>query len=600
MQSLDGRLALTFNGEIYNYRRLRSELEARGRRFRSQTDTEVLLHTMHEWGIRGLERLEGMFSFALWDETRRTLTLARDRLGVKPLYYAEASGTLAFASEIRAILASECVVPALDPSALESYLRLLWVPDPDTLFNGIRKVEPGCYLTWDGSALRSTRYWDVPQCGPDGASTRGHEEGLAALRERLQSAVTNQLVSDVPLGAFLSGGLDSTCLLAMASKAGTRPLRTYSIGFRSADRKEEGALDDLGYARMAASAFGSEHHEIVLEPNVVDLLPKMVRHLEDPVADPAAINTYLVCLAARETSTVLLSGSGGDELFGGYYKYVGANLGAEYQRIAGPLRKWIVEPMATALPVAVGRIGLRSVRRAKRFLRHAGLPAFDRFMGYSCYYDADELEDLLGGDPKGDIDPYMGIGPLKEAWDRRTDGDAINRMTYVDLKYYLPGLGLAYMDKASMAASVEVRVPLLDDVLVDYVARLPGSAKVEGVRTKIMFRDAMTGVVPEAIRKRPKAPFAAPVRSWLRRDLAPLVDEYLGPSRVLTRGLLNPGFVQRMIQEHRSGLEDHSLRIWALLTLEVWLQEFQDNARQFVLPLGEEGVPASITTQETV
>jgi asparagine synthase (glutamine-hydrolysing) len=299
--------------------------------------------------------------------------------------------------------------------------------------------------------------------------------------------------------------------------------------------------------------------------------------LEDPVADPAAINAYMICEAARETSTVLLSGTGGDELFGGYQKYTATQLGAPYQKIAGPIRRRFLEPVAAALPVTIGRVGLRPVRRMKRFLRHAGLAPFDRFVGFSCYYDGDELSELLGGDERDGGDPYVGIRPLKEAWDRRDTDDLVDRMTYVDLKYYLPGLGLAYMDRASMAASVEVRVPLLDDAVVDFVAKLPGSYKADGWRTKTILRRAVQGLIPDEILNRPKAPFAAPVRSWLRRDLAPLIDEYLGPARIASRGLLNPRVVSRLVLEHRNGTEDNALRIWALLTLEVWLQEFLDS-----------------------
>ncbi|MEK7316144.1 MAG: asparagine synthase C-terminal domain-containing protein, partial [Candidatus Eisenbacteria bacterium] len=314
----------------------------------------------------------------------------------------------------------------------------------------------------------------------------------------------------------------------------------------------------------------------------------------DPVADPAAINAYLICEAARATSSVLLSGTGADELFGGYQKYTATQLGSTYQRIAKPVRKWLLEPVADSLPVAIGRVGLRPFRRVKRFLRHAGLDSFDRFLGFSCYYDADELGLLLNGDPKGATDPYKGVQLLKEAWDRRGTDDLVDRMTYVDLKYYLPGLALAYMDRASMAASVEVRVPLLDDVLVDFMARLPGVYKADGWRTKILLREAVRGLVPNGILNRPKAPFAAPVRSWLRRDMAPLIDEYLGAERIKDRGLLNQDVVCRLVHEHRQGAEDHSLRLWALLTLEVWCQEFIDKASQFKEPL--DSIELSATT----
>jgi len=522
-----------------------------------------------------------MFAFGLWDDETGTLLLARDPLGIKPIYYTERDGTFAFASEITALLASEIREPLLDPRALESFLRLLWVPEPKTLFSEIYKLEPGHVLTWDRERILIQQYWDVPS--PEPLST-DPVEARERVTEALEVAVRQQLRSDVPIGAFLSGGLDSTTVLSLAAQAGTKSIRSYAIGFASADRTEEGAADDLRYARLVAESLEIPHREIILSPDVMTLLPRMVRHLEDPVADPAAINCFLICEAARETSTVLLSGTGADELFGGYRKYPFALLADDYRRIPQPVRRAIIEPIARRLPVAVGRTGLRSMRFAKKFLQYGSSSLFDRFLGYSTYYDAPELEELLGGDPEGAVDPYIGVRPLREAWKRRDTDQTIDRMTYVDLKYYLPGLGLAYMDKASMAASVEVRVPLLDQQVVDVVASLPDRHKVQGLRTKLVLREAMRGRIPNEIIRRPKAPFAAPIRSWLRRDVAPMVAEYLSPSQIMRRGLLNPAVTHRILREHRQGLEDHSLRIWALLTLEVWLQEFCDNRARFKMP----------------
>jgi asparagine synthase (glutamine-hydrolysing) len=583
MTTPDGRWTLTFNGEIYNFVELRGQLQAAGHVFRSHTDTEVLLGAPVEWGTRALDLIRGMYAFALWDDKEGRLLLVRDRLGIKPLYYAIRGTSLCFGSEIKAVLASGLVEPRLDPRALESYLRLLWVPEPRTLFAGVEKLEPGTHLHWDGSRALLTRFWDVPiPSEPGGQSDAGVAETLFGT---LKQAVSRQLRADVPVGAFLSGGLDSTAILNLAVAAGVREIRSYSIGFRAEDRTQEGAIDDVRFAKIAANAAGVPHEEIVLSPDVVNLLPKMVSHLEDPVADPAALNCYVICEAARASSTVLLSGTGGDELFGGYRKYLSGWFGAHYQRIPARVRHAILEPLARRLPVSVGGVGIRHFRLAKKLMEYAGAPQRDRFLGYSTYYDAGELEELLGGDPERVKDPYLGLTPLLQAWDRRATDDPIDRMTYVDLKYYLPGLGLAYMDKASMAASVEVRVPLLDDDVLDFAARLPGRFKVDGFRTKVILRESMKGIVPEAILRRPKAPFSAPVRSWLNRELSPMVSEYLSPGHVLKRGLLNPGTVYRLLREHRLGLEDHSLRIWALLTLEIWLQEFYDNRARFNMPV---------------
>jgi len=570
MVSDDGRHVLTFNGEIYNFIEVRADLETLGHRFHSRSDTEVLLHALMEWGTLAVHRLTGMFAFAFWDDETGKLTLVRDRLGIKPLYYCTIPGELAFGSELTPILGSEIVQPLLDRQALESYLRLLWIPDPSTLFANIVKLPPGCMLTWDGEHTTVQRYWDIP--APELREISPEEHG--EIRESLTEAVRMQLRSDVPVGAFLSGGLDSSAIVALAAAQRRDKVRTYSIGFSTIDRAREAAQDDLKYARRVAKHLGTEHHEIVLSPDVISLMPKVVRHLEDPIADPAAINCYLISQAARETSTVLLSGTGADELFGGYRKYRASLMAAKYRKLPDLIRRGIVEPVVAALPVAVGARGIRSTRFAKKFFEYASAEARDCFLGYSTYYNAAELEELLGRDPREEVDPFVGIHTLRDAWDGRDTGQVVDRMTYVDLKYYLPGLGLAYMDKASMAASVEVRVPLLDDPLVDLISRLPDRTKIQGHRTKAILRDAVADIVPEEVLHRPKAPFAAPIRAWLRKDLAPLVDEYLSPGRVSSRGLLNPGVVHRLVTEHRRGAEDHSLRIWALITLESWIQEF--------------------------
>ena len=582
MQSPDGRWVLTFNGEIYNYVELRQELARAGYQFRSQTDTEVLLAALVSWGRDALNRVNGVFAFALWDEAQGSLLLARDRLGVKPLYYADRDGEFSFGSEATTILASGLVSPEIDSRALQSFLRLLWVPEPNTLFAGILKLAPGHLLTWDGKSAEVAPYWELPL--PDLTHSGDMESASAELREVLGSAIRRQLRADVPVGIFLSGGLDSTAILDLASSSSETELRAYSVGLSPSSRSEEGALDDVRYARIAANAYGVPHHEIVLSPNVTELLPKIVRHLEDPVADPAAINCYLVCEAARQTSTVLLSGTGADELFGGYRKYVAESMASQYRRMPGALRRSFLEPISRRLPIAIGRIGLRHVRMAKKFLRYASASEFDGFLGYSSYYDAHELVELLGEDTPHGLDPYLGAEALHEAWMRRGVGQPIDRMTYVDLKYYLPGLGLAYMDKASMAASVEVRVPLIDDAVVDMVARLPDSFKIRGSRTKVILREAMRGRIPPAILTRPKAPFAAPIRSWLRKDLDEMVGDFLSPTQIRSRGLLSPDVVERIIREHRQGREDHSLRIWALLTLEVWIREFLGMQDRFKAP----------------
>ena len=583
MTSDDGRWALTFNGEIYNHPALRDELAACGWRFRSQTDTETVLASLIEWGAAALRRIQGMFALAFWDDEERRLLLARDRLGIKPLYYARGKDAFAFASEIKAILGSGVVSPALDRSQLVSYMRLLWVPEPGTLFEGIHKLPPATYLTLQSGREEIVSYWEIPTPDPDPSSL---PVAAARLRDALEGAVERQLRADVPVGAFLSGGLDSTALVMMAARNPAREIRTYSIGFSPSDLRRDGAADELRYARLAADAAGTTHQEMILSSDIGGLLRRVVRMLEDPVADPAAINAFLLCEAARPTSTVLLSGTGGDEVFGGYRKYLGTLLGERYRSTPSAARA-IFEPAVRALPLRVGGVGLRPVRFLKKLMEHAAKPTLQRFLGYSTYFTPTELGGLIEAPAIPLSDELAGLTALRDAWDARGTDDLVDRMTYLDLKFYLPGLGLAYMDKASMGASVEVRVPLLDETVVESAARLPGAYKIAGMQSKVVFREAVRDLVPREILRRPKAPFFAPVGTWLREGLHSLCAELLDERRVRGRGILRPSGVQRLLREHATGQSDHGLRIWALLTLELWMQEFVDGARQFAPPKRE-------------
>jgi len=578
MCSDNGRWTLTFNGEIYNHPELRKELASRGWRFRSQTDTETVLASLVAWGPDALRRIQGMFALAFWDDEERRLLLARDRLGIKPLYYARGKDGFAFASEIKAVLGSGVIAPALDEHALVSYLRLLWVPEPGTLFQGIRKLPPATYLTLQSGREAIASYWEIPTPDPDPASL---PDAAAQLRDALEQAVDRQLRADVPVGAFLSGGLDSTALVMLAAaRRSAREIRTYSIGFSPSDLRRDGAADELRYARIAAQAAGTTHEEIVLSSDVGGLLRRLVRMLEDPVADPAAINAFLLCEAARPTSTVLLSGTGGDEVFGGYRKYLATLLGERYRSLPRAVRG-VLEPGVRALPIRVGGTGLRPVRFLKRLMEHASKPTLSRFLGYSTYFSARERAELIESPAVPLSDELAGLTALRDAWHARGTDDVVDRMTYLDLKFYLPGLGLAYVDKASMGASVEVRVPLLDETVVDLAARLPGSYKIAGARSKIVFRESVRDLVPRDILRRPKAPFFAPVGTWLRDGLRPVANDLLEERRVRSRGLLRVDGVKRLLREHATGQMDHGLRIWSLLTLELWMQEFVDGARQF-------------------
>ena len=562
----DGRYWITYNGEIYNFRELRAGLERGGRRFRSACDTEVVLAMYERYGADMLERLNGIFAMAIWDAEERALFLARDRLGVKPLYYAEQGRTLYFASEIKALLAA-LPRPSLRRDVVAEYLTFLWVPDPDTLFKGIYKLLPGHYATFSGGRLEVTEYWDMS------FAPEHHSEGEWAelLRDEVAAAIRRQMVSDVPLGSFLSGGIDSSAIVAEMSRASDR-VTTFTVGASPRDLQHEIVPDDVRYARQIASRYRTDYHEQTLEPNVVELLPKLIWHLDEPVGDPAAIATYLICSAARRKLTVILSGMGGDEIFAGYPRHLAAQLGRTFERLPLPLRgslRRLIEARLT-----LGQPGrLRGPRRnLMKLARGLDAAPWDRYLTYSSYYLAPELAALLHPDvPAGD--PFR---RHREYLEEVRGEHWLNQLLYLDIKTFLPCLNLAYTDKMSMAASAEVRVPLLDNAVVDLSGRIPPELKLHGLTRKYLFKRSMEDVLPREVIYRRKAGFGAPVRAWLVNDLEPMLDDLLSPDAVKRRGLFEPAEVRRLIAANRAGTEDNALRIWALLTLELWQQTFLD------------------------
>jgi asparagine synthase (glutamine-hydrolysing) len=568
MQSHSGRYWLTYNGEIYNFRELRAEMRNDGAPFTSNCDTEVLLALYERHGPAMLERLNGIFAFAIWDTRTSELFLARDRLGVKPLYYAEADGGLTFASEVKAML------PAIGAARLRrdvvgDYLTFLWVPDPDTLFEGVFKLPPGHFATFRDGKLRLAQWWDMTY----NVEAGGELEWAERVRLAVQAATRRQMVSDVPLGSFLSGGIDSSAIVAEMSAANGR-VTTFTVGFSSDDLGYEIVPDDVKYARQVGQLFNVDYHERTLEPDVVDLLPKLIWHMDEPVADPAAITTYLICSAARENLTVILSGMGGDEIFAGYPRHLAARIGRAIDNIprpvVGAVSRLIERRMTLGGP---GR--MRGPRRnLMKLARGLAASPWERYLNYCSYYRQHELASLLAQDvPVGD--PFR----RHRAYLERVRGEHwLNQLLYLDMKTFLPCLNLAYTDKMSMAASTEVRVPLLDDELVALSGRIPPDLKLHWTNRKHVFKRSMEPVLPHEIIYRPKAGFGAPLRSWLVGDLGPMVSDVLSPQSVRARGLFDSGEVQRLIAANRSGQEDNALRLWALLTLELWQQQFVDSA----------------------
>lgn len=556
-------LVLTYNGELYNAPELRALLAGDGVRFRGTSDTEVLLEVWRRWGTAGLARLRGMFAFGVFDECTGELTLVRDQLGIKPLFVFHDGEATMFASELKALAGELGDRLAVDEAALVASLLYYWVPDSRCAYRDVEKLPPGTWLRLrpDGSRARGT-YWSVRDAAEDAAGLPPVD-----LHAVVAESTRVHLRADVPVATFLSGGLDSSYLTALAA-ADAPGIAAYTIAFRSEDAAFEAMPDDLRHARAVASRFGVELHEIELAPDVLDLLPRMTYHLDEPIGDPAAINSYLIAAAAREAGAkVLLSGMGADELFGGYRKHVANRLALRYRRVPAAVRA-PVESAVSALPVASRRRGYRSVRFAKRFLSFAGLPEEEAFRRSYTLYDRAELLALVSPDLASTVDDVL--AEHADVYHDNDLADHVNRMCLADTRLFLPGLNLAYTDRATMAASTEVRVPFVDVDVVAAAFRIPGGDKVAGTRSKAALKRAATAVLPREIAHRPKGLFSAPLRAWMSRDLAPLVREVVEDGELVRSGFLRRDALRRLVAEDGAGAQDRSKQLWHVLTLEHW------------------------------
>jgi asparagine synthase (glutamine-hydrolysing) len=564
MTTADESAWIVFNGEIYNHPELKAELEAGGHRYRTRSDTETILHIYKDAGEACVEHLSGMFAFAIWDRDRQELLLARDRLGIKPLYYAITERELLFASEIKAILAAGSLQPALNEQVVPEYLATGFVSGPDTFFRGIQKLLPGRTLTWSRkNQLRERQYWQVPVSAPQ-RNAQSLKEQSTEVRARLSDAVRSHLLSDVPVGLFLSGGIDSTGLAALMASMVKDPIQTFSVGFPDREGNE------LGYARLAARSIGAEHREVVITPDQFFAeLPRLVWHEDEPIAFPSSVPLYFVSALAREHVKVVLTGEGADELFGGYNRYrvtaLNQRLGEAYSRVVPDFARRTVSRTITSLPW-----------RAKRYLGRTFLALspdprsvfFENFAVFGERAREGMLKDqpiLRSGDPFAEfLRYYEGAG-----------GGIVDRMTHTDLQTYLVEL-LMKQDQMSMAASVESRVPYLDHRLVEYVVGLPQQSKVRGWQTKLVLREALRDLIPAEILTRRKMGFPVPVGSWLRNEFGAIVDEFVTGPRATARMLFDPQFVHRLAAEHRSGRAEHGTRLWLLINLEIWQRIFLD------------------------
>lgn len=562
-------LILIYNGEIYNYRQLKSELSSLGATFRTSSDSEVLLEAWRHWGPASLDRLRGMFAFALYDTANRRLILARDHFGIKPLFYQARGGGLAFASELKALRPMMGEV-RVDEAALVASVMYSWVPEGHCMFEGAEKLAPGTWLEIGPDGQCSVhRYWD-PVSAAAAARDSGRLDRLDASRlgEVMEDSVAAHLVADVPIATFLSGGLDSSLITVMATRHNTE-IDSYTISFRDEDQRYEAMPDDFFYAKKVAAEHGIRLHEVELAPDVADLLPKLVHHLDEPIGDAAAINAYLICQAAREAGVkVLLSGMGADELFGGYRKHYAALLASRYRHVPRWLREKLIEPTVQRLPVASKTRGYRLTRWARRFVDFASLPEEAAFRRSYTHYDEAQLGALLSPELALRVDGL--VEEHREVYAAYPGDDQVNRMCLTDTRMFLPGLNLAYTDRASMAASTEVRVPFVDKHVFEAAFAIPGSEKIVGRERKAILKEASLPWLPKEIAYRPKGLFSAPLRAWIRRDLQEMVEEYVGLGHMVGSGMLDKSEVRTMIDDDRSGMTDRSKEIWQLLTLELW------------------------------
>jgi asparagine synthase (glutamine-hydrolysing) len=558
-------LTISYNGELYNYKEIRSELAASGVKFRTTSDTEVVLEAWRKYGAAALKRFRGMFAFAVFDESTGKLVIARDQMGIKPLYWMARQGGIVFASELKAIVAAIGKELTVDSGTLVASMLYYWVPDQRCSLRGVQKLPPGSWLELspDGK-IRTECYFSLPEVAMTAAA--GDPEDLRGI---VEESVKAHLVADVGVSSFLSGGLDSSIITVLAKRANPE-MDAYTIRFREQDQRLEAMPDDVVYARKVADKFGIPLHEIEIAPDIVDLLPRMVDILDEPIGDPAAINTLLMCEAARSAGVkVLLSGMGADELFGGYRKHLACVMAARYQKAPKALRHGL-ERGVDALPVTARGRGLRYARWAKRFLTFAELPEEEAFRRSYTLYDPPDLQDLLSPDLGGFVTEI--IDEHREIYCDTVLGDHVNRMCLADSRMFLPGLNLTYTDRASMAASTEVRVPFVDPVVVRAAFSFPGTQKVRGRRQKVALKDAAEDWLPDEIVNRPKASFSAPLRAWVAHELKDVVDDVLLKGELVSTGFVQRSALLKLVEEERTGREDRSKQIWQLLTLELWLK----------------------------
>jgi asparagine synthase (glutamine-hydrolysing) len=582
----DKTVWIVFNGEIYNFPELRRELEAAGHRFYTNTDTEAIVHAYEQWGTAAIQRLRGMFGLAIWDRRTKSLLVARDRAGIKPMYYADVNGRLYFGSELKSLLEAPDLPRDLDLDALDHYLSFLYTPRDGSIFRSVRKLPPGHLMTWRNGTLKVEQYWQLSA----EEHFRGSErDAVAQLRRVLTDAVRCHLLSDVPLGAFLSGGIDSSLVVGLMSEISGSRVKTFSIGF------DEPAFDELEHARTVAQHFGTEHHELVVKPDAIGILDRLVWHFDEPFADSSAIPTWYVSEMARQHVTVVLSGDGGDELFGGYDRYVPHPRVVAFDRYS---------PRALRRVAAIAAARLPHGARGKNFLRHVGRDEQGRYLDAIRFFGADEKPALLSAEVRRTLHGPDPETRLARHFERFARLPWPSQMMRFDAETYLPEDVLTKVDRMSMAHSIESRVPLLDNEVIDFAATLPASLKIKDGRRKHVLKEVAATLLPRQILERRKQGFGVPLGTWFRGNLRELFADTLLSSSSLQRGYFEPAFVRRVVNEHLTGTRDHTLRLWQLVVFERWHQQYAGrggtstiSAESNRLPLSAPSLPSAAALQ---
>jgi asparagine synthase (glutamine-hydrolysing) len=560
MSGEDGSVTIVFNGEIYNFRELKPRLESHGHIFHTNSDTEAIVHSYEEFGPECLKHLRGMFAFAIWDEKARTLFIARDRAGKKPLYYSiTPNGTFVFGSELKALLEHPDVEREIDSQALDAYFTLGYVPDPLSIFRNVHKLPPGHYLTFTNGQVTVKQYWDF-EFQPN--KPQNKDDYLHELRALLDESVGLRLISDVPLGAFLSGGIDSSTVVGLMARHMDQPVKTFSIGFH------EDSYNELKYARLTAQKFGTDHHEFFVTPEICDVVDELAWHFDEPFADSSAIPTYMVSKLARDHVTVVLSGDGGDELFAGYTRYAVERKRGGFERLPKPMRERVMRPLSERLPHAAW---------GRNYLHNVSLDPIARYLDSVSVFTSLNRKSLYTSDFSAKLGPggYVG-GLFYDLVGNVRNDDEVDRLLYLDSKTYLPGDILTKVDRMSMAVSLEARAPLLDHKLIEFVTRIPSSLKLSGLETKHILKQAVKDLVPAEILNRPKQGFGVPIQEWINQQLRARIRDTLSEARTRQRGYVDSHYVDVLLNEHERGRRDHSMGLWALLMFEIWHRRFLD------------------------